>query len=672
MISKQSLLKQSRLPSHLVLPLNQQAGAANKPLVSIGEYVLKGQKIADTKSFIGAPIHAPSSGTITQIEIMPIPHASGLSDLCIEIKTDGKEQWIERNTSAQNFSTSDPGKLRAMIREGGIVGLGGAAFPSAVKLDPGHHSIDTLIINAVECEPYITCDDVLMQNFAAEIIDGIDILLHVLQSPRCLIGIEENKPEAITALQQALEAKSDSRIKIVTVPTRYPSGSEKQLIKLLTGREVPSGGLPSQVGIICQNVGTVRAIKRVIIDGEPLISRIVTITGEGVNNPANLETLIGTPIAELIEQCAGYSNDVGKLIMGGPMMGFTLKSDDLPIQKASNCILVMGKAAGQSTEMSCIRCGACADVCPAQLLPQQMLWHCKSAEVDKAKNFKLFDCIECGCCDYVCPSEIPLVQYFRHAKSTLKIQAEEKAAAEVAKQRFEFKQKREEKLEKEKEQRLIKKRELLNRQAQNKDATGDAKSDAIQAALARVKKKKIKRADESIESSSGAEQMPIDASQVPTKIADAVPAKQLSPSERAAAAAKRRAEKKAAQADSAPVVESESKPASPAERAAAAAKRRAEKKAAQADSAPVAESESKPASPAERAAAAAKRRAEKKAAQADSAPVAESESKPASPAERAAAAAKRRAEKKAAQADLAAANYDKNQSPDHSNPPENR
>ncbi len=637
-ISKQPALKQSRLPSRLVLPLNQQAGAANKPLVSIGEHVLKGQKIADTKSFIGAPIHAPSSGIVTRIEAMLIPHASGLTDLCIEIQTDGKEEWSERIAPMQDFAAHNPEMLRAIIREGGVVGLGGAAFPSAVKLNAGQHPIDTLVINAVECEPYITCDDVLMQNFATEIIDGIDILLHMLQSQRCLIGIEENKPEAIVALQQVLETKSDSCIKIVIVPTRYPSGSEKQLIKLLTGREVPSGSLPSKVGILCQNIGTVRAIKRVIIDGEPLISRIVTITGEGINSPANLEVLIGTPISHLIEQCDGYSGDVGKLIMGGPMMGVALTNDELPIQKASNCILVMRDSAIQATEMPCIRCGACADVCPAQLLPQQMLWHCKSAEVDKAKNFKLFDCIECGCCDYVCPSEIPLVQYFRHAKSTLKIQAEEKAAAEVAKQRFEFRQKREEKLEKEKEQRLIKKRELLNRQAQEKGTGGDPKSDAIQAALARVKKKKAKRTDENIESSSGAEQLPVDSSQVSAKILDSA----------------------------------SDKPASPAERAAAVAKRRAEKKAAQVDTAAAVEPESKPASPAERAAAAAKRRAEKKAAQADTAPAAEPESKPTSPAERAAAAAKRRAEKKAAQANLAAVSHDKNQSPSHSNPPENR
>jgi len=388
-----------------------------------------------------------------------------------------------------DYSAAD---LRERIRWAGIVGLGGATFPSGVKLNPGpDKTINTLIVNGAECEPYITCDDSLMQNHATDIIQGIQITMHILSAGQCLIGIEDNKPGAIARMQQAVEATGADNIRIITVPTIYPSGGEKQLIKILTGREVPRHGLPADIGLVCLNVATLAAINDAVSNGRPLISRIVTVTGQGVQKPRNIRARIGTPVSDLIEYAGGYSDNVEKLILGGPMMGFTLESEQVPVTEGSNCILVTTREEipASSPAVACIRCGKCADVCPANLLPQQLYWYARAKDLDKVQDYDLFDCIECGCCSHVCPSHIPLVQYYRFAKTQVWTKEEEKRKADIARRRHEFRDARFARLQAEKQARLRRKKEVLENKTQ---PDSDPKKAAIAAAMQRVADKKLK------------------------------------------------------------------------------------------------------------------------------------------------------------------------------------
>ena len=339
-----------------------------------GEMVLKGQMIARAHGYVSVPVHASSSGTVVDISEQAVPHPSGLRAPCVVIETDGCDAAAADLLSGDP-ARLDPSELRNRIRAAGIVGLGGAGFPSFIKLNPGPtRPIHTLLINGAECEPYISCDDRLMRERPERVIGGACILRHALHAQHCVIAVEDNKPEAIAALRAAIAAKGDARIEVVVVPTIYPSGGEKQLIKILTGQEVPSQGLPADVGIVCHNPGTAAAVQRALMDGEPLISRIVTVTGEGVANPGNLEVRIGTSIADVIAACGGYTPAAHRLLMGGPMMGFALGSDEVPIVKTSNCLLVASQAELPlpPEPLPCIRCGACADACPADLLPQQL------------------------------------------------------------------------------------------------------------------------------------------------------------------------------------------------------------------------------------------------------------------------------------------------------------
>ncbi|RJQ46893.1 MAG: electron transport complex subunit RsxC [Gammaproteobacteria bacterium] len=429
--------QRARLPKRLTLPLHQHIGAEAKPVVAVGERVLKGQVIARAEGYVSAPVHASSSGTVIAAGDFPVPHPSGLSAPCIVIETDGAEQWCERHPTP-DYTAQDPSHLRNLIREAGIVGLGGAGFPSFIKLNPLGKTVDTLILNAAECEPYITCDDMLMRERAAEIIHGIRIMRHALHAAHCIIGIEDNKPEAYAALVRALRELRIDGIQVIQVPTRYPAGGEKQLIHVLTGREVPSNGLPVHIGIVCHNVATAAAVHRAVQLGEPLISRYVTITGPGVPEPRNLEVLLGTPMAELLQQCGADPSSIGHLVMGGPMMGFSVHTSSAPVVKTTNCLLAAEHAPAVQAAMPCIRCGACAEACPANLLPQQLYWHAHAKEFDKAQNYNLFDCIECGCCAAVCPSHIPLVQYYRYAKGEIWTREREKQKADVARARHEF------------------------------------------------------------------------------------------------------------------------------------------------------------------------------------------------------------------------------------------
>jgi electron transport complex protein RnfC len=382
-----------------------------------------------------------------------VAHASGLPDLCATLIPDGKDEWISRTgtdfRAAVNAGQINNAYVRQVLRLAGVVGLGGAVFPSDLKLRPGKHAIKTLVINGAECEPYITCDDMLMRERADEIIKGAEIMRWALAAEQILVGIEDNKPEAIAALQIAAKASSD-KIEIIAVPTLYPGGGAKQLIRVLTGIEVAAGVRSTDKGVQCFNVATAQSIYRAVQFGEPLVSRIVTVTGN-VGNAQNLEVLIGTPVSDVVE-FAGALADTDSYIMGGPMMGLPLPNANVSIIKAANCIIASSPKLFPPAPpaMPCIRCTRCAEVCPAELQPQDLYWFAKSKDFGKAQEFSLFDCIECGACSYVCPSHIPLVQYYRFAKSEIWARESEKNAAETARVRFEFREHRieREKLEK--------------------------------------------------------------------------------------------------------------------------------------------------------------------------------------------------------------------------------
>ncbi|MGF1842580.1 electron transport complex subunit RsxC [Vibrio clamense] len=479
--SNQHAISNASTPSELVLPVKQHIGKAGDLIVNVGDRVLKGQALTKyTMSFM-LPVHAPTSGTITAIEPRTTAHPSGLSELCIVIKPDNKEEWIERTTHP-DFSQLPSEQLIEIIRQAGVSGMGGAGFPTAKKIQSGLAKTDILIINAAECEPYITADDKLMQEHADELIQGIEIVEQILKPKLTIIGIEDNKPEAVKALEIAAINKN---IVIRVIPTKYPSGGEKQLIKILTNKEVPVGSIPADIGILVQNVGSLHAIKRAVVDGEPLIKRVITLTGKTFKQERNVWALIGTPVQDLLNEF-GYSADkkFPRLIMGGPMMGFTLPHAIVPITKTTNCILAPTRKeiAPNRHEMACIRCSQCAEACPASLLPQQLQWHARAEEYDKCEELNIKDCIECGACAFVCPSEIPLVQYYRQAKSEIKTRKQEADSAERARIRFEEKNARLERDKAERENRF--KKAADNRRQEMKKTGGD---DAIAAAIARVK-----------------------------------------------------------------------------------------------------------------------------------------------------------------------------------------
>jgi len=433
-------IKMAQIPKQLFLPLAQHLGQAATPIVNIGDKVLKGQLIADQDGFISARIHAPSSGTITAITKLPIPHPSALDADCIVIETDGKDEWIDHQ-GAKSPELLNKDEIRHYVQQAGIVGLGGAVFPSAVKLDVSpDKNIHTVVINAAECEPYITCDDMLMRERAEEVILGARLIQKALNASTCIIGIEDNKPEAYEILLKATLNYSDDGVQVTQIPAIYPAGGEKQLIKVLTNEEVPSQGLPTDVGIICHNVGTAAAVYRAVYHGEPLISRIITLTGAAIKRPGNYEALFGTPLGFLLESVEYEPSTVQRLLIGGPMMGFSLSDLRAPLIKSSNCILA---AANDELDtpppaMPCIRCGRCAEKCPMSLIPQQMYWYSKARDLEKVQDYNIFDCIECGCCSYVCPSNIPLVQYFRYAKSEIWGDENDKQKADIARERHDF------------------------------------------------------------------------------------------------------------------------------------------------------------------------------------------------------------------------------------------
>ncbi len=479
-LSNRTPIQPAPLPKQLIVPLAQHLGAPAEACVQLGERVLKGQKIADAAGLISAPVHAPTSGVVSFIGPQPYPHVSGLPGTAIVIDSDGLEQWTELHPQP-HYRSVEPAALLEIIRRAGISGLGGAGFPAAVKLGARTtQKIHTLIINGTECEPYITADDLLMREQAEQLVAGIEILAYLVEPEAILIGIEDNKPEAIAAVRAAV---GERPFTIKVFPTKYPSGGEKQLIQILTGEEVPSGGLPADIGMLCQNVGTCVAIHDAVLLGKPLISRITTLTGEALARPMNVEALIGTPVRELLEFAGLDPARLDRLLMGGPMMGFTLPSLDVPLIKTTNCLLAVTAAElpPPPPALPCIRCGECAEACPASLLPQQLHFFALGHEHAQLRAHNLFDCIECGACAYVCPSSIPLVQYYRAAKAEIRELELKQQKAEHSKQRFELRQERLRRAEehKEAERKARAEKAARAKAAQTPSAGAPAQDDAV-------------------------------------------------------------------------------------------------------------------------------------------------------------------------------------------------
>ncbi|GLP97886.1 electron transport complex subunit RsxC [Paraferrimonas sedimenticola] len=466
------------------VPVSQHIGDHGRLLVKVGDKVLKGQALTQASGPRALPVHAPTSGHVVSIEPLQASHPSGLSEITLCIEADGQDHWRARSPRL-GFQGLENDTLLNIIQSAGIAGLGGAVFPSHTKL--ALSGTELLIINGVECEPYITADDRLMQECAQEITQGIAILERLLTPKRILIAIEDDKPAAVKAMEAALnQAEFESaEASVRVIPTKYPSGGEKQLIQILTGQEVPSGKLPSALGIVSHNVATAYAVKKAVYDDEPLIQRVVTVTGGALSEQQNMWVPIGTPIHAVLEQCGYQPQAKLGVVMGGPMMGFMLPSIASPVVKATNCLL-----AASSQEMTespqaraCIRCGECAVACPAKLQPQQLYWYAQANDAEKSQAYNLFDCIECGCCAYVCPSDIPLVEAYRIQKADIRAKQIQQQAAEEAKIRFEARIQR---LEQEKQARANKHKKA----AQKRQASMSAdQKDLVAQAMARVKAK---------------------------------------------------------------------------------------------------------------------------------------------------------------------------------------
>ena len=416
--ASEQAIRRLPLAPRLHLMLSQHVGAPARPVVLVGQKVLKGELIAAAQGNISAPLHAPTSGVITAIGEVTAPHTSGLPAMAISLDADGEDRWLEVELPADPYALA-PTDIAARVAAAGVVGLGGATFPSSVKLNLGRRSsIDTLIINGSECEPYLSCDDRLMRDRAADIVSGIRLMLIATGAKVAKVGIEDNKPEAIAAMREA--ASCFGEVVVVVVPARYPMGSDRQLILELSGREVPSDARAADVGVIVHNVGTAYAVQQAVCLGRPLVSRLITLNGNATVIPGNYEVPLGTLVSDLIAFTGGTQGEIAKIVMGGPMMGTVLPQIRVPVVKGTSGILLLdaNEAAAFEPE-NCIRCGSCVKACPMGLLPLEMSAHIRNDDLDGAVDLGLADCIACGCCAYVCPSHIPLVQYFYHAKGDL-------------------------------------------------------------------------------------------------------------------------------------------------------------------------------------------------------------------------------------------------------------
>jgi len=479
------------IPDRLYIPLRQHIGVPGKVLVKVGDRVLKGQPLTQADNAMAVPVHAPTSGTVLAIELHTSAHPSSLAEPTLVLAPDGMDEWRPRKPL--DPEQVDVYTLLERIQESGISGMGGAGFPTHIKVNV-KQPVDYLIINAVECEPYITADDMLMQERASDIIAGIEILVKLLNPKAVLIGIEDDKPIAAASLKAAIGQKDNYFVR--EVPTKYPSGGEKQLIQLLTNKEVPAGRRPLDIGIVMQNIGTAFAIAQAVLDDIPLIHRVVTVAGETLAQQQNVLALIGTPVSDLLNACGFQAEPQQRIIVGGPMMGFAIADWSVPVVKTTNCILAPteNELGAAVDEMDCIRCGACADACPASLLPQQLLWYSKAKDQDKLAEYNLSDCIECGACAYVCPSEIPLVHYYRVAKADIRETQREALKAEQAKARFDA---RTERLERDKQERLERNQQLAAQRVAQQQASGQATQSAaaVQQALERTQQQSAQPLD---------------------------------------------------------------------------------------------------------------------------------------------------------------------------------
>ncbi|MGV6989102.1 electron transport complex subunit RsxC [Testudinibacter sp. P80/BLE/0925] len=486
--SNQKKIGRLALPERFYIPLKQHVGDAADLLVNIGDYVLKGQQLTHHQLLSKLPVHAPTSGTIIDIGAYPANHPSGLSEATVVLQADGLDQWRDR-TFSDDFMSFSTEQLIERIYQAGIAGLGGAVFPSANKINYVVNGIKLLIINGAECEPYITCDDRLMQDYSQEILEGIRILRYLTRPEKIVFAIEDNKPQAVQAIKTALQGANDIELRVI--PTIYPSGASKQLIQVLTGLEVPKGARSSSLGILMHNVATVFAIKRAVINDEPLIERVVTLTGDKIPQPRNYWVRFGTPIQTLLQQVKYQADARLPIFVGGPMMGYILPNPQAPVNKMTNCLIAPDhfEYAPPAPEQNCIRCSSCSDACPVQLLPQQLYWFARSEDHAKSEQYDLSACIECGVCAYVCPSNIPLIQYFRQEKAKIAEIKHKERLAEEAKVRFE---QREARLLKEKLQREQRAQQAAEKRRQ--EIAQQKGEDPVKAALERLKAKKAAEA----------------------------------------------------------------------------------------------------------------------------------------------------------------------------------
>lgn len=405
------------LPGKVVIPLQQHIGAPCEPLAHIakGVRVTLGQIIGDSKGFVSAPIHASVSGTV--IEIGPYNHPLGRKVPAITIESDGLDEWDQSVKPSGNLERMTPDEIRKVVRDAGIVGLGGATFPAHVKLSPpAAKPIDIVVINGAECEPYLTADHRVMIEKPEEIVFGLKVMMKALGAEVGVIGVEDNKPDAIKAMEHAVS--EEANIRVASLHTKYPQGAEKMLIYVITGRKVPAGGLPLDVGVVNHNVGTAVAVTKAIREGKPLIERVLTVTGSGVNRPANLLVRVGTLVGDILDACGGLKDTTRKLIIGGPMMGLAQPSQDVPVIKGTSGILALTEHdVGIDESSPCIGCARCVSVCPVQLLPTSIAKVAEHGLYSRAEKMHAADCFECGCCSFVCPSKIPLTQWIRIAKA---------------------------------------------------------------------------------------------------------------------------------------------------------------------------------------------------------------------------------------------------------------